>query len=170
MKTLVIHPKDKTTEFLNVIHKNYTVFDIENKSKSALRKSIKEHEKIIMLGHGDANGLFSTKQDRYVIDSSFVQLLREKHCVCIWCYASEFVEKYKLRGLFTEMIISEMDEAYLNCIDATEKEINKSNYVFANTISQIENFHSKQSILFAKQIYDLKTDVCEFNRYRIYYR
>ena len=169
MKTLIIHPKDKSTDFLNIIHKNYTVFDVEKNSKSKLREAIKKHDKIIMLGHGSPDGLFSSKQERFIIDSNLVYLLREKLLVGIWCYASEFAIKYKLKGLFSGMIISEMDEAYLNAVDATEEEIEKSNFMFANTIMSIEDFHSKQSVLFAKQMYDNKTSIVNFNREHIYY-
>jgi hypothetical protein len=54
MKTLVIHPEDKTTEFLTTIYAN-----LNNKtvikggiSKSELRELIEAHDRILMLGHG----------------------------------------------------------------------------------------------------------------------
>lgn len=58
MKTLVIHPKDITTDFLSDIYsdKDWTVINI-NVSKSFLKKQIKEHDRIVMLGHGTGEGL-----------------------------------------------------------------------------------------------------------------
>jgi len=171
MKTLVIHPFDLTTGFLEDIYygKQYTVFNVENSSKGKLKQAINEHDKIIMLGHGSADGLFSSKQDRFIIDSDLVYLLREKILVGIWCYAVDFAHKYKLKGLFSGMIISEMDEAYLNNIEATEKEIHQQNTDFAKAIRDIEAFENKQSVLYFKQKYKGNSDVRNFNRERIYY-
>ena len=110
MKTLVIHPKDTTTDFLSLIYedKDWTVIT-DNISKSALKRQIKAHDRIVMLGHGMETGLIGF--NRLVIDSNLVYLLREKHCVCIWCNADKFVLKYGLKGFYTGMIISEVQEA-----------------------------------------------------------
>src|SRR5690606_14597319 len=101
--------------FLSDIYldKNYTIITT-NTSKSFLKEQIQSHDRIVMLGHGNENGLFGF--DRFVIDSNFVYLLREKICVCIWCNADVFVKKYRLKGFYTGMIISEYDEALLYCV------------------------------------------------------
>jgi len=111
MKTLVIHPKDSTTDFLKVIYseKDWTIIDDNNISTSKLKENIKSHDRIIMLGHGSDKGLFG--QNRLIINSNLVYLLKDKNCVCIWCNADEFVKKYKLNGFYTGMIISDYDEA-----------------------------------------------------------
>lgn len=82
--TLVIHPKDQTTDFLSEIYldKNWTVINT-NTSKKFLKEQILTHDRIVMLGHGTEKGLLG--YDRYIIDSTLVYLLREKECVCIWC-------------------------------------------------------------------------------------
>lgn len=53
MKTLVIHPKNSTTDFLSVIsfNKNWTVINT-NITKRILKESIKSHDRIIMLSNG----------------------------------------------------------------------------------------------------------------------
>jgi len=53
MKTLVIHPNDETTEFLNKIYedKDWKVMSFEL-TKAALTKQIAVHDRIVMLGHG----------------------------------------------------------------------------------------------------------------------
>lgn len=58
MKTLVIHPKDQTTDFLSVIYddKDWTIINT-NVSKSYLKTQIKSHDRIVMLGHGTDKGL-----------------------------------------------------------------------------------------------------------------
>ncbi len=131
MKTLVIHPHDPTTDFLGHIYfdKDWTVFR-SNLSKKHLVEAIKEHERIIMLGHGTEYGLIGW--GRLVIDSSWVWLLREKQIVAIWCNADVFVQKYDLNGLYTGMIISEHEEAAMFALlPYTMKDIKDSNELFA---------------------------------------
>ena len=72
MKTLVIHPFDMTTLFLNQIYegKGWTIIDDNMVSKKELREAIQDHERIIMLGHGTEYGLFG--KGRYMIDSTYV--------------------------------------------------------------------------------------------------
>ena len=81
--TLVIHPKDPTTDFLSEIYENKSDWKIvrEYVSNSRLRGLIGTHSRIIMLGHGTSNGLIGL--NRFIIDSKFVYLLRNKQCVCV---------------------------------------------------------------------------------------
>ena len=123
MKTLVIHPEDPTTKFLEATYAGMecTVITDPLISKSLLRKAIRGHDRVIMMGHGTEHGLVSinrAKSDpsfilshRFIIDSNIVNFLREVECVFIWCNADEFVNKYKLSGFHTGMIISEYEEA-----------------------------------------------------------
>ena len=136
MKTLVIHPKDSTTAFLTEIYsdKDWSVINT-NTSKKILKDKIKAHDRVVMLGHGTELGLIGF--GRLVIDSSWVYLLREKECVCIWCNADLFVLKYGLRGFYTGMIISESDEAEIYLpYPYTHKDIDDSNSLFAETIKK----------------------------------
>ena len=115
MKTLVIHQKDSSTDFLKPIYADLdcqVITDIRVSDK-ALVAAIKANDRIIMLGHGTEVGLLCGDQSRYIIDSTLVYLLREKSCVCIWCNADVFVRKYKLKGLFTGMIVSEIGRAHV---------------------------------------------------------
>lgn len=63
MKTLVIHPQDPTTDFLCNIYsdKDWSIIN-SHVSSRVLKESIKSHDRIVMLGHGD----------KYIIDSSLV--------------------------------------------------------------------------------------------------
>lgn len=136
MKTLVIHPKDYTTDFLSKIYDNKG-FEVitENVSHSKLKSSIKEHDRIIMLGHGDENGLYG--HGRRIITSEHVQLLIEKQCISIWCHADSFMNKYKLKGFYTGMFISELEEAYYEGVYGIDlKEITDSNNKFACLVNK----------------------------------
>lgn len=135
MKTLVIHPIDSTTDFLTKIYynKNYTVVR-ERISNSALIDLIRQNDRIIMLGHGTSLGLLSG--ENFILTSKHVQFLRDKICIGIWCYANEFFIKYGLKGFYTGMFISEIDEAYYEGFRLiSEKDIEYSNDLFSKSIS-----------------------------------
>lgn len=136
MKTLVIHPKDETTDFLSKIYegKGFTVV-IDNISTSKLKNLISENDRIIMLGHGTPKGLLG--YGRNIIDSNLVYLLKSKICISIWCFADVFVKKYKLRGFYTSMFISEIYEAsYEGFYNISQNEIDSSNNNFSNVLSK----------------------------------
>ena len=165
MKTLVIHPKDETTDFLSDIYsdKNWTVINT-NVSKKILKEQIKSHDRIVMLGHGSENGLFGF--DRMVIDSNLVYLLREKNCICIWCNADMFVNKYKLSGFYTGMIISEEAEAIYYSILSNKQLIDESNIKFAKAIK--ESIDTDDMLLNVKELYQSETKVIKFNQNNLY--
>lgn len=167
--TLVIHPKDNTTDFLCDIYmgKDWTIV---NKliSKSELRRLIKTHDRIIMLGHGSEYGLFDLANDRFVIDSRWVDMLRKKECVCIWCNANVFFEKYGLKGFYTGMIVSEIMEAYLYSLPTDIDLIEESNKLFATSIK--ESIDTNNMLENAKNKYDAsKNLIIDFNKDNLYY-
>lgn len=175
MKTLVIHPKDYTTDFLEVIYRNkgFTLIKGDTSTK-ILKEQIKAHDRIVMLGHGTEYGLICkmlSGNNRLIIDSSLVYLLREKVCVCIWCNADEFVKKYNLKcALYTGMIVSEYEEALMCCLrDFLYSDISDSNKRFAESIAygiDKENFH--ELVLEQYSMIESINPIIEFNSSRIY--
>lgn len=144
MKTLVIHPKDPTTDFLSIIYSgtDYTIVNDITVSRSKLCDLIKAHDRIIMLGHGTGHGLGAMEDKyffRYIIDSRMVYLLREKELIAIWCNADEFAKKYQLKGFITGMIISEVEEAIMYCVQASPAEILESNLLLPRIVSQVRD-------------------------------
>lgn len=143
MKTLVIHPDDRSTDFLKPIYQsipNKTV--ITRGSMEEVRKLIKQHGRILMMGHGSPSGLFSLglfKSPLHVIGEREVELLRGKKCVFIWCHADQFVERFKLKGLYSGMFISEVGEASWNGIKTNQAVVTESNNTFAETLGR--NIH-----------------------------
>ena len=165
MKTLIIHPKDPTTDFLSVIYEDMNCSIIRNSlSTSLLKNTIKDHDRVIFLGHGTEYGLLGF--DRIFIGSDLVYLLREKEeNVYIWCHANKFVEKYKLKGFTTGMIISEWGEAelLLDELDyvATptwmiERDIQSSNNLFSTCVRN--NIKFKKSEMLRKMINNYTVD------------
>ena len=127
----VIHPNDPTTRVLSRLYEAREDFlwrITESSTNADVKQEIRNADVIMMLGHGNPYGLFSEpdKNGRYcrhIVDSRYAQFLRDKTCIGIWCYANVFAEKYGLHGLFSGMIISELQEAIDNHIAATKEEI-----------------------------------------------
>lgn len=167
MKTLVIHPFDLTTGFLEPIYdgRGWTVIDI-NPSTKLLKESIKSHDRIVMLGHGGPRGLLGFSRE--IINSELVYLLREKECVCIWCYADEFVQKYKLNAtLYTGMMISEYEEAIMYAIQPKDNQITASNVLFSEAVRKA--IFSDEPLKIMQETYDIPGNpIVEFNKQLIY--
>lgn len=147
MNTLIIHPEDPSTSFLDIVYTpipNKTVIT-GGITKRELNKLISQHDRIMMMGHGSPFGLFSVgrfpESTGYIIDHNNVHLLKEKeNSVYIWCNADVFVKKYNLRGFYSGMFISEVQEATYCGVYGTDQElIDESNYGFCNIISKYIN-------------------------------
>ena len=156
MKTLVIHPDDKSTDFLCPIYQT-----IQDKTvlrngftKDEIKEQIKEYDRIIMLGHGSPDGLFAVGQfktdNSYIIDSSSTDILAEKEeNVYIWCHANKFVEKFDLKGFYTGMFVSEFLEVVYCQLPLVEDDvINESNNGFSSIVSKYVN--DSKSVIYKK--------------------
>lgn len=169
MKSLVIHPKDESTDFLCKIYegRDWTLINTRI-SKKLFKQAIKNHDRIIMMGHGCEKGLFDSNFDT-VIDSNLVYLLREKQCIAIWCKADVFFLKYGLKGLYTGMIISDYTESQYESVATTYQEIDESNYLFSKAMKMgISNddfqVHTIQAIYETENL----NRVMDFNKQRIF--
>lgn len=147
MKTLIIHPADDSTTFLDIVYapiRNKTVIT-GGVSKTEVMKLIQEHDRVMMMGHGSPGGLFSCGQfgtsGGYIIDQSAVPYLKSKNnSVFIWCNADKFVDTYELQGFYSGMFISEVGEAYYCGLPGTEQDqVDESNYGFVNILAKYIN-------------------------------
>lgn len=135
MKHLVIHMEDPSTRFLEAIYrplpKDSVTLVTRPLPPDTINQMIREHDRVLMLGHGLSNGLFSLAAPLYVISEANVEALREKRdSVFIWCFASDFVKKHGLHGFASGMFISEVAEAALNNIRTTQAAVTASNALF----------------------------------------
>ena len=166
MNTLIIHPEDSSTDFLKKIYKN-----LENKNvirrgvgKDEVGELIKSHDRCFLMGHGTPNGLMSLGMFKdswgFIVDSNMVSsLINQKDNMYIWCYAKSFVERQNLHGLYTDMFISEVGEAfYHGLINVSKEEVNESNDVFGHLVG--ENIHKSNEEI--HQI--LKTEYTRFGK------
>jgi len=181
IKTLVIHPRDYSTDFLEPIYsgiKDATVLR-GSFSKEYVRELVEEADRVIMLGHGSPSGLFSVGQfngctNGMIIDESMVAALgRKKNNMYIWCHANQFVEKYHLNGFYSGMFISEYGEASYCRVyaDRSVYEVETSNDLFAEVVGKNVLSEAKEIYFRAKADYYLpNSEVNYYNSERLNYR
>jgi hypothetical protein len=179
MNRLVIHPKDRSTAFLARIYQgldNVTLVD-GGVSRNDLEDMVRDHDQVMMMGHGSPYGLMSVGQfpDRgfNVIDDSFKPVLAEKgNSVFIWCHADQYVKFHKLKGFCTGMFVSELSEARMMGIkDANAMDVDESNSLFAEAVGRIADTHPTMMHAAAKHQYGrlvAVNPVAQYNHERLY--
>jgi len=179
MKTLIIHPEDSSTTFLDIVYEsipNKTVIT-GGHSKAQVQQLIREHDRVMMMGHGSPGGLFNvgkfTNCGAYIIDQQMVPLLKEKtDNVFIWCNADKFVDVFGLKGFYSGMFISEVGEAYYCGLPHTEQDqVDESNYGFVNIIGKYINQNTSMIHENVKKEYGLiaeENPVALYNFNRLY--
>lgn len=171
MKTLVIHPKDATTDMLKLIYKDrdFTVVNNCNIDKDGLRELISNHDRIIMLGHGTPWGLLNPCKGGYLIDNSFVDVLKEKETVSIWCNSDKFFRQYGIPGFHTGMIISEVYEAkfVLGKTPLNAEETWDNMVVFSQIVGECIDLPANEMRDYILKNYVFDDEVTQYNRKNI---
>ena len=178
MKYLVIHPDDRSTDFLSDIYKgleNYTLVT-RSDNKEELIAMVRSHDYVFMLGHGCGNGLLGVgKFAGLAVDDSFALALKEKgRNLCgVWCHADEFFNFHGLSGFYTGMIISEVAEANFMRVEASQEEVTDSNKRLATIIGEhlyLVGFPSVMMKKVKEKYGSVRNGVTKFNMARIYGR
>lgn len=100
----------------------------------------------------------------YIIDADNVDLLRDREIIGIWCYASDFATKYKLRGFFTYMFVSNPSEArFLSFGEHTTEEVDEQNIHFCNQINRFLNEGVEPQNFIENLEYDDSINFVHFN-------
>lgn len=143
---LVIHPKDKTTAMLSALYDGLEaqVVDDYRSTKEIvhLLHHVSAQERIMLLGHGSDKGLFFRKDDtkdefdKVIVGHSHAYHLRKHggNIVAIWCNADQFAHAEGLHGLFTGMIVSDLNEALLYQVETTQEELDRENVKLARRL------------------------------------
>jgi len=145
---IIIHmDTQQDTHVLDAIYKDMSDVDniiMVNPTRDEVEATLNEfpNESVMFLGHGDFFGLWACGSDlhnptQYVIDGSNVDLLKDREVIGIWCYASDFAKRHKLRGFFTYMFVSNSSEA--RCMgfgEHTDKFCNEQNVKFCEQINK----------------------------------
>ena len=185
MKSLIIHPEDSSTTFLEPVYS--TVIDKTiikgGITRAVLMELISSHDRIMMMGHGSPWGLLSVGRfpgaGMYIIDDTVVQLLREKsNNVYIWCNADRYVNKYELEGFYSGMFVSEVEEAKLMGLSGIDQSlVDQSNWGFSQIVAKYINESPKTGVRMlcykVKLEYGLMTSenpIAGYNHERLYYK
>jgi len=177
MKTIIIHPSDRSTEFLSASYQgqNVDVLTSFNGNDIEFCQHLEPYQRIIAMGHGSPVGLFSVGQFKniYSVSSLLLYPHKDKRLVFIWCNSDQFVNQFKCfkPELYTGMIISETQEAYYCGIKASLHDINESNSLFAKALASGLFLDQNHILAEVKKIYcDVNTTnpVIKYNQKRIY--
>lgn len=132
---LVIHPSDRSTDFLRTLYEGRE--DVRLLSGKESRKELgsilfhlRPGERVMLLGHGTDAGLFRLEEDgeyRLYVGHSMAYALRKHPVIGIWCHAELFARKEHLHGLFSGMIASEMNEAQEYNIACSQEDLDREN-------------------------------------------
>ena len=143
---LVIHPKDKTTAMFSVLYDELEVQVVADcrstKEMGRLLHHVSTQERIMLLGHGSDKGLFFRKDDskdefdKVIVSHAHAYHLRKHggNIVAVWCNADQFARAEGLHGLFTGMIVSELNEALLYQVKTTQEELDRENVKLARRL------------------------------------
>ena len=168
----IIHPNDPTTRFLSRLYEQRedikTLITEKNTNMDVIR-AIRGDDTIMMLGHGNPYGLFSTPRDngqyeRLIVNSSHVQFLRDKTCIAIWCHADQFARQYGLHGLFSGVIISECQEADELNVNTSQDEIDREMEKFASRLHDCICLYGLQDTpMRMRELDDARSELTLFN-------
>ena len=143
---LVIHPKEKTTAMLSALYDGLeaqVVADYRTtKEMGRLWHHVSTQERIMLLGHGSDKGLFFRKNDskdeydKVIVSHAHAHHLRKHggNIVAVWCNADQFARAEGWHGLFTGMIVSELNEALLYQVETTQEELDRENVKLARRL------------------------------------
>ena len=178
MAMTVIHATDPTTQALTHLYEERD--DVacrltETATNGDVVRAIRDADSLMMLGHGNEYGLFSTpdssgRYERLLVSGRHVEFLRQKQCIAIWCHADEFARRYGLHGLFSGMIISEMEEAALYGISTTKEELGEELHQFARRLAFCINHYELEEVPEKMKALDEKrSPLTSFNYERLFW-
>ena len=139
---LVIHPIDPTTSFLSVLYEDLEdvriLHGLESRNKlNQMLFHLRPGEPVMLLGHGSDAGLFRKQNgvNTLYIGRSMAYCLRKHPVIGVFCHACIYAEQLRLHGLFTGMIISEMEEAQMYKMQTSVAELKRESRLFASTLA-----------------------------------
>jgi len=178
MKTLVIHPNDRSTDFLKPIYDKLDEVTLVTGgwTRKEIIEGIQTHDQVMMMGHGGPNGLFAVGQfwpqdafSAYIIGADMVEVLSQKdNNIFIWCNADQFVTRHGLKGFYTGMFISETGEAaYCGLPGTSQGMVDESNHGFVKILSEVIQDTRDTCFLFEQtsDTYSLIADINPIAKY-----
>lgn len=178
INTLVIHPRDPTTEFLRPTYADMDATVVRSSPGTHdLMELAERHDRIMMMGHGSGMGLFNVTPNgtlgHYLINGQFADVLKERdNSIMIWCNADRYVRYHGLRGFYTGMFISELGEAHVCGIDDPKVwDVEESNDTFAELVGKFGEYSTPVIHAGVKREYGEirhRNKVADYNHQRLY--
>jgi len=179
MKRLIIHPKDRSTDFLKLIYEGWVDVEMHREHMSGAEMNRVLHHtplstQILLLGHGSDAGLFYRNDDTMpefdgveVGHPHCFHLRKRRNVVGVFCNADRFAEKEGLHGLFSGMVISEMAEATEYGVETTQEELDRENVRLAKVLHELMDIdqglsHIPAVLKSALEMYD-ESQLVRFN-------
>ena len=180
---LVIHPKDKTTAMLSALYDGLEAQVITDcrstKEMGRLLHHVSTQERIMLLGHGSDKGLFFREDDsknefdKIIVGHSHRYHLHNhgSNIVAVWCNADQFARAEGLHGLFTGMIVSELNEALLYQVETTQEELDRENVKLARKLRALLDERIPLSEIPKRMLAmdDVQSPLTTFNYNNFYY-
>lgn len=180
---LVIHPKDKTTAMLSALYDGLEAQVVDNyrstKEMGHLLHHVSTQERIMLLGHGSDKGLFFREDDsknefdKIIVGHSHRYHLHNhgSNIVAVWCNADQFALAEGLHGLFTGMIVSELNEALLYQVETTQEELDRENVKLARRLRALldERIPLSETPKRMLAMDDVQSPLTTFNYNNFYY-
>jgi hypothetical protein len=154
MKTLVIHPSDRSTDFLKPVYQDLTNTTIvtEGLDHHEVAREMDRHDRVIMMGHGCPWGLYAIgmRGDHIGLivnlDHTKDILRNKRNTLMIWCNADIGARRLGLPGFSTGMFISEQSETFLLSAPVSDEVIDESNRCFTEALRS--HIHLEEKALF----------------------
>lgn len=180
---LVIHPKDSKNSCLSLLYNgaNATLLD-QSSTKCEIDYTLRhcpQSERVMLLGHGSNNGLFSRTDDiqeefdRIIVGHPQAYHLRKHkgNIIGIWCNADKFARREGLHGLFTGRIMLTREQACRRGIITLQMHIDDANEIMFNKLRNLLDeqvpLHEIPQIM--KTLYKGNFSVSGFNYNNFYY-
>ena len=139
--------------------------DVESATETALNTPC---DILIVCGHGTPFGLLSPNWDYYVVHEYNCDVLNQRTTVGLFCHATNFATANRLNGFYTDMFISNVNEANDYCVECTLDEIETQNTQFFLRVRQlIENNTPLENWKYYMDIDS--SDVARFNAGNVQY-
>lgn len=139
---IIIHiDKEDDTKVFRHCYTGIKGYFLYNPTRDVIDFTLKEHpmDTVMLIGHGSRDGLFGYEPNTMAIDKDNANLLFDRIVIGVWCFAAEFADIHNLRGFFTSMFISNMQEALMFNMykNLHEEDLPEENERFAKEINEM---------------------------------
>ncbi len=127
----------------------------------------REEDFLIFCGHGTPEGLYGSMDGRLLVSAENMHLIKARQAFFLWCHAADFCQPNGLKGLASDMFISNNVEAEYNGIEGySQEEINRTNVNTYNLMNQMirEGVPLSEWCDTLMESLDPTDDIDEFNR------